>query len=379
MKVLLIAPDMFGAPGGIARYCALVAKALNECERVAQLDILVLRDPTKPRIDARYLSGESFRLRAFDAARTAFARATLRQILRGSYDLLISGHANFTPLLFGPGSHGARRVTLVYGTDVWGRLPAYRRLPLHWCDHVLAISDFTRTRAIRSNGLDPERVQVRPNCLDPNFEPSAISYSGGSKLLTVSRLSKEESGKGHMTVLGALPAVIRAFPDVHYEIIGDGDLRPDLEQYAQILRVDGQVTFFGQVSDDEVKRAYSRAGLFVMPSRFEGFGFVFLEAMAYSKPIIAGDRDASPEVVGDAGLLVDPDDCSQVAAAIIELLSNADKRRELIDNGRRRLEAFRYPGFRDGLLSQLGLMPSTAILGVPLRSVARFPSGTMST
>jgi glycosyltransferase involved in cell wall biosynthesis len=91
-----------------------------------------------------------------------------------------------------------------------------------------------------------------------------------------------------------------------------------------------------------------------MPCKWEGFGLVFLEAMAYAQPIIAGNLDAAREVVGDTALLVDPDDSEDLAKAIVTLLSNADLHMRLGQAGRARLaEHFTYLRFRTSLMAVL--------------------------
>src|SRR5262249_3261584 len=102
---------------------------------------------------------------------------------------------------------------------------------------------------------------------------------------------------------------------------------------------------------------------FVMPSRMEGFGLVFLEALAHGLPVIAGTHDAAPEVLGpDAGVMVDTDDVQQVAEAVVHVLADAQLRGRRVVAGRRRLDAnFRYPAFRDTLLAHLTVGARSAV------------------
>jgi glycosyltransferase involved in cell wall biosynthesis len=222
MRVLFIVPDLFGSPGGIARYCSLVARVLDRTAAVDQLDVLALHDPATTPVDHHYLSSPRFTYRGFGGDRLAFGQAVLQQRWRGRYDLLLSGHVHLTPLLFVPPPHlrPARRVTFVYGTDVWSRLAWHRQRCLRASDLVIAISHFTAGRAMAANRLAPGRVRVLPNCLDPAFEPSRLRTPGpppaDNVILTVSRLSKAESGKGHHTVLRALPCVLQAAPGASF-------------------------------------------------------------------------------------------------------------------------------------------------------------------
>ena len=127
----------------------------------------------------------------------------------------------------------------------------------------------------------------------------------------------------------------------HYLIVGDGDDRPRLEAKAHALGLAGRVTFAGQIPDSEKPDHYRLADAFVMAGRGEGFGFVFLEAMACGTPVVASRIDGSREAVrnGELGLLADPDDPASLASAIRQALSQPRR----IPDG---LDYFAYPRFR---------------------------------
>jgi glycosyltransferase involved in cell wall biosynthesis len=110
--------------------------------------------------------------------------------------------------------------------------------------------------------------------------------------------------------------------------------------------VGDRVTFAGEVDEAELAAAYGRADIFVLPSKKEGFGIVFLEAWKYGLPVICGDEDASPEVVRDGGLAVAPDDVDALAAAISRLLGDGDLRRRLAARGFEQMRAqYLHPHF----------------------------------
>jgi phosphatidylinositol alpha-1,6-mannosyltransferase len=114
--------------------------------------------------------------------------------------------------------------------------------------------------------------------------------------------------------------VLEKIPGAELWIAGDGDLRPALEQLA---RSHSSVRFFGQVSEDRKQDLIAQCRCLAMPSRGEGFGLVYLEAMRMGRPCLVGDRDGGREVVNppQAGLSVDPDDPSQLAASVARLLT----------------------------------------------------------
>jgi glycosyltransferase involved in cell wall biosynthesis len=113
--------------------------------------------------------------------------------------------------------------------------------------------------------------------------------------------------------------------------VGDGSDRQRLVDLARGLNVDAYVHFLGRVSDEELKAAYARCSVFVLPSACEGFGLVFVEAMAYGKPVVAARAGATPEVVqdGETGILIDFGDVGQLTAALAKLLSEPESRQRM--------------------------------------------------
>ncbi len=175
-------------------------------------------------------------------------------------------------------------------------------------------------------------------------------------MLTVARLSIQEQYKGHDYVIRALPILLARFPDLVYHIIGGGSWRPQLEKLAAQENVSEAVHFHGIVSEEELHRLYAEASLFIMPSRGEGFGFVFLEAMAQGTPVIGGNVDATPEVIadGETGYLVNPTSVEAIVAAASRLLGDETLRRRMGQAGRRRVEQeFSFSQFQRQLVSYL--------------------------
>ena len=129
-----------------------------------------------------------------------------------------------------------------------------------------------------------------------------------------------------------------ALPEVILHVVGDGEDRAYLESVASESGVAAAVVFCGLLSHDDLIREYQQADVFVLPSQREGFGLVFLEAMAYSKPIIARRAAAAVEVIADGqtGILVD--DERGLAAAMISLLSDPDRALAMGRAGRKRAQ-----------------------------------------
>lgn len=339
MRILYLVPDLFGPPSGIARYCRMVSRVLLESGcRVSLVSLLdedsaqAAAKATFPRLNYQPCAGN----------RVTFVRRVMRA-MRKRPDLILVGHPNFGPLGWILGKMcRAKVVNFIYGIDAWEPLSNPRRRALARGARIISISRFTARRCAEVNGIAPEKVRILHNCLDPQFEArdSAPETADSLSILTVARINLRESYKGHDIVIRALPALLQRFPALIYDIVGDGDGRAVLEQLAREIGVFESVRFHGVVSDAQLIARYHAASVFVMPSRFEGFGFVFLEAMTYGKPVVCGDEDASVEVVcdGETGFTVTATSPDAVGEALARLLSDETLRIRMGEAGKRRVE-----------------------------------------
>lgn len=364
LRILYLTPDLFGLPGGIARYCRMVCRALVESQ--CQVTTIALLDDPAVRREAR-TAFPSIRYSSCHGNRRQFVYRALRAA-RTRPDVILVGHAHFAPLGWLLARlTGARLVTFIYGVEVWNPLSPARQRALCASDLLISISRFTANQAAQANGISLQATRLLPNCVDPILAPSsntAASQTPTSRqtlsLLTVSRILRSEMYKGHEQVIRALPALLQRFPDLVYDVVGDGDGRSEMEELAVQQGVAGAVRFHGVVSDDDVARFYAGADVFTMPSQREGFGFVFIEAMSYGKPVVAGNQDASPEVVsdGETGFCVDPTSVETVGAALARLLENSDLRGRMGEAGKRRVEdLFGFARFHEQLQAFLAPAP----------------------
>jgi phosphatidylinositol alpha-1,6-mannosyltransferase len=150
------------------------------------------------------------------------------------------------------------------------------------------------------------------------------------------------------TLITALPRLLPRWPELELVLVGDGDDRPWLEHLTERNGVRRHVHFFSGVSYAELSACYSACEIFALPSRAEGLGLVYLEAMARGKPVIGGAHGGAPEVIEDGltGYLVQHGDAVQLATSIETLLSHPDLGREMGKRGRQRVEdEFRFNVF----------------------------------
>ncbi len=161
-----------------------------------------------------------------------------------------------------------------------------------------------------------------------------------------------------------MPPILKQVPDAVYVLAGDGDDLPRIRDLVRSMNFGDAVRLPGYVKDGDLSRYYNLADVFVMPSTGEGFGFVFLEALACGKPVIAGNRDGSRDALldGKAGILVDPLDVAGLAHAIVDVLMRRADERFFDPRYLRRtiLEAYGIPQFNKRVGSLIDLLRSTS-------------------
>jgi phosphatidylinositol alpha-1,6-mannosyltransferase len=239
-------------------------------------------------------------------------------------------------------------VQYVYAKEL-GAKPHLARFALANADRVIAISHYAAELTYALGGR-PERTALITPGVDLPAEPVVRSPLEQPTMLTVARM--EDRYKGHDVLARALPLVRSKIPGVQWVVIGDGPLRPGLEQLVQSHGVGSQTRFLGSV--DDVDRDYwlRSAHVFTMPSRLpaggfagEGFGIVYLEANAHGMPVVAGNVAGAIDAVvdGETGLLVDPADHLAVGRALVDLLSDRGRAEELGRAGAERARGFAWP------------------------------------
>jgi len=355
--ILALQTTTFGVHGGIPTYNRLVCRVLNDICEADQSQVLIATDKASD-IERPAIQLENLRLKAFDQNRRTLMRHFVRLALTQQFALALMGHVNYAPLgcVLKSVQPKMRNGVMLYGIEAWQRLPLLRRRALQRADFLIAISDYTKQRAIEANSLKPERIYVLPNALEWEVEPTSIVTQSptnvATSLLSVCRLEQTEQYKGVDTVIEALPYVARRVPDIEYVVVGGGT---DLQRHklmAQRLGVANRVQFLGFLNDDALRACYRRCDLFVMPSAGEGFGFVFLEAMRYGKAIVAAKSGGAPEVIQDGitGSLVAYGNKEQLAETIIGLCFDQTRRLRLGEAGYERLQKrFTYAHFKQRL------------------------------
>lgn len=320
MRVALVAGEMCSY-GGIQSFMWRVVEVINELvmEGVAEGKVFSLNDTTN-NLKTHPNMPKTLLARGADHSKCRL----IKDILRYAYpiDILIVGHIGPAPLAYLLHKFGCikRYFVILHGIEAWKRVSILERYAARSAERVIATTQYTVNVFSRRNKIDESLLQVIPICTDEAsiLPQQRIQLKGGFKLLCVARLAASERYKGVDHIFQALAKFKSRYPEIHLNVVGDGDDRTRLQFNAEELGVADQVTFWGHLSDEELNAAYTDCDVFVMPSKMEGFGIVFLEAMRHGKPCIGGNSGGTPEVIEHrrSGFLVEYGDVDALARHI---------------------------------------------------------------
>lgn len=348
--------------GGVQTAGRHTAAVLSDLagERGIPYRFLSLNDPVGEH-EGR-LSDSSFNFRGFARRKSHFLFAAIRAAIEQPR-ITLAAHPNLVSIAFVMKVLAPAMQVLVmsHGIEVWKPLSTFRRWALRRVDRVSAPSTDTAKRLALVQGVGANKICQLPWGLDPDFWtlaenpqdlPRPSGFPDGRILLTVGRWMANERYKGADNLIRALPGLLDVAPDFHVVALGEGDDRRRLEGIAQELEVAQHVHFLNWVSKDKLVACYAYCDVFALPSGGEGFGLVFLEAMALGKPVVGGAHGGTPDVIQDGvtGFLVSHGDVQGLAGALRTLLTNEHLRCEMGRRGRAHvLSSFCFESFRKGL------------------------------
>ena len=332
-------PEIFGFKGGIQVYSAFLLRGLQEIMPQATYRVLLKHD-TRSLLRTAYVSrchAHTYFHGTGDwphSLRTgAFATQLLRYGLCDRPDLVIATHLNFTPVAYWlKRLRGVPYWVIAHGVEAWTIENKNLWRSLRLADKILAVGAYTRHRLASELHVSPTAIGLLPNTFDagrfhiggkPEYLLQRYGLQANQKLiLTVARLADAEQYKGYDQIVRALPGIRMRIPNVHYILVGKGNDRTRVEELAAVLNVQDIVTFAGFVPDEELCDHYNLCDLFAMPSKGEGFGIVYLEALACGKPVLGGDQDGAVDALcqGELGVLVDPDSVKDIVDTIVAIL-----------------------------------------------------------
>jgi phosphatidylinositol alpha-1,6-mannosyltransferase len=371
VRVLFCVTSLDRHDGGIASVNRNIVRALaGMATKAGPVELAVLAyHRGVPDVPAAYLDGHRFsRAVGCESSRRRFLQHFIRIGLAWRPDLVLIDHLHLSviPYLCRWLVH-VPYVVMCHGIEFDENLSPLRKAAFRRAAARLTNSCFTaeRLRKMFPNvRIDPCELALDDVGMDESARevtslPDAfgtVRTLGDKIALIVGRLSAAERYKGHDQLIAIMPALIDQIPDAQLVIVGSGD---DLERLKSLARDNGAgsaVLFSGFAQADLLAALYRRCRLFVMPSRGEGFGLVYLEAMRFAKPCLASRVDAGSEVVvdGETGLLVDPDNLDEMREALELVLGNEALAIRLGQAGLIRLnERFRFEHYRDRLRQNL--------------------------
>ncbi len=353
------------APGGVQRAGRHLASVMTEFAESRGMECRILSLNDGPELKRLKVAEREIVFTGCERAKGRFLMTAIRTARRpaskgkSKIKLVVAGHPNLAPVVRAMRFAAPRVKSIIctHGVEVWEPLTRLRRMALHSATVVLAPSKYTAEQVAAVQGVAPEKIRVLPWALDPQFEALApqaaksaapAGFPEGRVVLTVGRWRADERYKGMDTVITALPRLLPRFPELQLAAVGEGDDRAWLEDLAEETGVERHVHFLSGLSYAELAACYGHCEMFALPSKGEGFGLVYLEAMACGKPVIGGAHGGAPEVIDDGktGYLVPHGDAAQLATAIETLLADPALEQEMGRRGRQRVEnEFRFSVF----------------------------------
>lgn len=197
--------------------------------------------------------------------------------------------------------------------------------------------DLERNHFTVYNGVDSRRIERIVKRTDKNSKKESLKIRDKKVVGVVGRLREE---KGQSVLLKSMKIVIKELPDTVLLVVGDGPDRRNLESAANAMGINGCVRWLGQRDPDEVVELYSIMDVVAVPSLFEGFGLAAVEAMAAGVPVVSSKVDGLSEIIKhkETGYLIPVGDYHELAKAVIQVLSNSEKSKEMGNKGRERVQ-----------------------------------------
>jgi phosphatidylinositol alpha-1,6-mannosyltransferase len=337
-------PDLLGI-GGIQEVSRQTVRALLEIsiQKRWSLALLGLNDP--PGVHDFSAGENKIAFRGFGRSKLRFILAALQNASKKPL-IVLAAHPNLAPIALWMKRLAPKTkiIVMAHGVEVWQPLPPRRHAALLAADILLAASASTVQKLTEVQQVPPDKIRKLPWPLDPEIlnmadAPAILTtpeaFPPSPVILTVGRSAASEQYKGTDDLLRALAQLRATHKDLTLAAVGAGDDLPRLQKLAVDLGVTTAVRFLSNLSKQELAACYARADIFALPSTGEGFGLVFLEAMAFARPIVAAAAGGSTDLVEHNvnGLLIPPRDQAALAKALDQLLRDPTLRSTLGQRG----------------------------------------------
>jgi phosphatidyl-myo-inositol dimannoside synthase len=345
-NIMLFTLQTFSTTGGIQKMTRTLAHALNQVaiHNSWSFKLWSAYDANTDLLP-QYLSAKNF---IGFANRITF---TLKAFLNASkFDMVIISHINMA--LVGRAiktiNPKCKIWVVAHGIEIWNDLSSTKKWLLKNCDRVICVSNFTKQQIINKHHINAVKCEVLNNALDPfmnlpvgfakpDYLIDRYNLANSTPLLfTLTRLSAAEQYKGYEQVIKVISNLKQTFPAIKYIIAGKCDTEEEIriKKIIDTYKVQHQVLLTGFVEESELADHFLMADMFVLPSSNEGFGIVFIEALACGLPVVCGNVDGSLDAIknGLLGKAVNPNDLDELEKALTEGLQKpltVDMRKEL--------------------------------------------------
>ncbi|MFI5157917.1 MAG: glycosyltransferase family 4 protein [Sphingobacteriales bacterium] len=348
-SIALYTLQTFSSTGGIQKMTRTLAHSLYQLSKHNNWDFKLWSAYDSDRdLMPQYLPAENFK--GFGVNRIVFVLRTLVTVT--APDIVFISHINLAiiGLLIKVFNPKCKVWLIAHGIEVWRPLPPYKKLFLKHCEKVICVSNYTKQQMINRHKADPSKCAVLNNAVDPFMQlpdtfikPSHLLKryrltNENQVIFTLTRLAATEQYKGHDQVIKVISKLKTQFPGIRYILSGQYDFKEEIRIQKLITqyKVDEQVILTGFVEENELPDYFMLADLFVLPSKKEGFGIVFIEALANGLPVICGNSDGSVDAVrnGELGSAINVDSADELEAAITQHLVTPltkEKRKHLKD------------------------------------------------
>jgi len=363
MRILLAVSDVYHETGGIQAFNNHLINGLSELGH--RLCILSMNDINSFSFTSL---GES---REFECCgnhgylkKPSFLYKLINELYIFKPDLIICGHANFSIVCFIVKKlFKIPYLTICHGVEVW-KLNSVNSTGLKNSSMIVSVSRFTEKKISEQlKKYSKDRYFILPNTIDENkfvpgprpkflMERHSIAIDD-EVLLTLGRLERKEQYKGHDKIIESLRHILKVKPNIKYVIAGSGDDTDRIKEIICTHNLENNVILTGFVPEEEIAAYYNLCDIFVMPSKGEGFGIVFLEALACGKPVVGGNKDGTLDALadGELGYLVDPDNIDEIKDTIIKILDGEEPHARMVGIllRKRMLEIYGIDRFKDRL------------------------------
>lgn len=334
-RIVLFSLQTFSTTGGIQKMTRTLAHSLHLlAERNHWNFKLWSAYDANSDLMPQYLPAREFT--GFGANRITFVLRTLFAVRKP--DVIIISHINLAliGLLVSKINPKCKIWLIAHGIEVWRPLSPIKKNFLKHCDKVICVSNFTKQQMISRHHIDPGVCEVLNNAVD-SFIKLPVTFIKPEQLLkryrltadtpilfTLTRLASTEQYKGHDQVIKVIACLKTKFPGIKYILAGQYDHKEEIriQKLITAAKVDEQVILTGFIEEAEIADHFLLADLFVLPSKKEGFGIVFIEALACGLPVICGNADGSIDAIcnGKLGKAVNADDAGELERAISDFL-----------------------------------------------------------